>query len=90
MTNISINEYNNSTNNSIIFYPNPTTGMLSWNSDFQIKWIKIYSQSGSLLCKIENIDSNTIYLQNLKDGVYIITCGNENIIYRDKILFLRK
>lgn len=58
-------------------YPNPATGKVTVTSDQNMGYIEIYNITGSLLCNIENINSNSksIDIELLPEGLYILKTG---------------
>lgn len=57
-------------------YPNPTTGLVTVDSESSITRIKIYNQLGQLVAS--NIDQNTIDISIVRQGIYFIEVMDEN------------
>jgi hypothetical protein len=57
----------------IKIYPNPSTGIISIESDFQeVKNIEIHNLEGKALHSISKLDGETIDLSHLESGIYFI------------------
>jgi hypothetical protein len=72
-------------------YPNPTKGVLSWNSEGnltgQIISVWIYDLQGKrLLTKAINNDQNTIDLSELSEGTYILELHTESGLFTERIV----
>ena len=74
---------NDFTEELISFYPNPTTGMLTidTNNSFELE---LYSTSGLLLIKTANVKN--LDLSNLNKGIYILQLKINNKIVTNKII----
>ena len=75
--------------NSLNVYPNPTKGNITielpenFNDEYNID---VYSLSGAkVLTKLINKNNNSINLENLNNGLYIIRLENNGEIYSQKI-----
>ncbi|PKP22910.1 MAG: hypothetical protein CVU05_01830 [Bacteroidetes bacterium HGW-Bacteroidetes-21] len=82
VTNTSLNTYvtvipmsaeNISYEPAINIYPNPAITRLSWNQDLQTNRIRISNLQGKEILSIENPESNNISIEDLSEGVYIIS-----------------
>lgn len=62
----------------IKLFPNPSTGMLSWNNEDTLKTLTIYSSIGKLIESIELNSQSSIDLSHLKSGNYILVFNTEN------------
>jgi hypothetical protein len=63
----------------IVFYPNPAKDKLSWNVKENINKIEIIDLQGSvLISEIIEIYENSLNIQNLKNGYYLIKFYTEN------------
>lgn len=63
--------------NDLQVYPNPTKGIVNFNFNKQIDQIEVYNLSGKRVLRILN--SETINLESLEDGLYLIRIStNEN------------
>jgi hypothetical protein len=56
--------------NDLQVYPNPTKGIVNINFNKQIDQIEVYDLSGKTV--LRKLNSETINLENLKDGLYLI------------------
>ena len=63
--------------NEVKIYPNPVSDYLRIESKNEINFIEIYSKTGSLVFKIEK-SIPTIYLSDLKTGLYFIKINYKN------------
>jgi len=64
-------------------YPNPTKGILEYNgSTLPIQQIDIFDQTGRLVKHIKEVATNTLDLEALNDGIYLVrtqtAIGNSN------------
>lgn len=76
-TSLNINEIEH--NQSLNFYPNPTSGSVYLDIENEIvKNIYIFDLNGKLIITQQNIN-NQIDLSNLQIGTYIIKTDNQNI-----------
>lgn len=72
----------------VLIYPNPTNGMLNWQSNiYSINEINIYSVGGTLVKIISN-PSNTGYvnLKDLSEGIYIVKIISDNKLLLKKLV----
>lgn len=73
--------------NKIQVQPNPTKGLFSVNSQFQIEKIEIFSVTGQL---IKSVNSNTnevsIDLTGVETGVYFLKVNSNGIVSNERIL----
>ena len=74
----------------IRIYPNPTTGIISIESDNnEIKNLEIRSLDGKLIHKVTELKDNTIDLSNLAPGSYILKGVSNNYPFSKKVVILR-
>ncbi|WP_075590698.1 T9SS type A sorting domain-containing protein [Labilibacter marinus] len=68
---VSVNELNGE---GLLFYPNPTSGSLSFKSGINIKSVQIADMSGSMLKSYHRGDlrDNLLKIEGLKAGMYVI------------------
>lgn len=71
--------------NDIVAYPNPTSGKLNILSNTDLQSIEVYSYTGKLITKLDNINGNetSIDLTNQTKGLYfakILTSDNKLIV----------
>lgn len=59
----------------ISFYPNPVKDFIRFESK-SISKAQIYSMNGNLVLESENITNNTLSLQELKQGVYLLVLSD--------------
>jgi hypothetical protein len=73
--------------NKIQVQPNPTKGLFSVNSQFQIEKIEVFSVTGQL---IKSVNSNTnevsIDLTGVETGVYFLKVNSNGIVSNERIL----
>lgn len=64
-----------------LVYPNPTTGLVSWNFE-NIKSISIFDASGKEVFYKETLDSQELNLKNLPESIYFLNFsdGKKNFI----------
>ena len=77
----SINEINNQ--NNIIVYPNPSSGIVNFNLDFNVKSLYIYDYTGKIVEIYNHIQTDYIDLTNKPKGLYIfkfLTAKNSVIL----------
>lgn len=80
---------NNTLDQQIDFFPNPTNGTLKINAQNILSGtIKIHDINGSLInkFKINSDHQNTIQLDHLREGMYFISFENETIFIQQKVL----
>ena len=74
----------------IAIYPNPTDGLfnISFNNpDELMKQIIIVNHLGSVVVNKENPNNNTIDMNNLSSGLYVIKIiSNKGNVYYDKVI----
>ncbi len=59
---------------SVRLYPNPTTGIVNFESNTQISQVKVYSVLGQrLMTKAINSNQSNVDLSNLRSGSYLLT-----------------
>jgi hypothetical protein len=71
-------------NSNIYLFPNPSTGIL--NIDGNFNKIMIYNSLGTL---IHEGFSNTIDLSKLNNGIYSTIVRTDKGIYRDQVILLK-
>ncbi|WP_045474955.1 aryl-sulfate sulfotransferase [Winogradskyella sp. PG-2] len=67
--------------NDLKVYPNPTDGIVNFNFNNQIDHIQVYDLAGKIV--LSKIDAQSINLENLENGLYLIrisTEGNSEMI----------
>lgn len=69
---------------SLMVYPNPSSGMVNINSDKNIIKYDLYSTSGQLI-KSENLNSKTLNISNLSAGIYQVVIHFENGIVTKRL-----
>lgn len=88
--NISSLSLPNETLQGITIYPNPTDGMfnVSFNNPEEcLKQITVVDHLGSVVVNIENPDDNTIDMNNLGSGLYIVKIiSDKGNVYFDKVI----
>lgn len=88
--NISSLSYPNESLYDIAIYPNPTDGLfnISFNSPEELmKQIMIINHQGSVVVNKENPDDNTIDMNNLGSGLYIVKIiSDKGNVYFDKVI----
>ncbi len=64
-----------------LVYPNPTTGLVSWNFE-NIKSVSIFDASGKEVFYKETLDSQELNLKNLPESIYFLNFsdGKKNFI----------
>ncbi|MDA3882059.1 MAG: M4 family metallopeptidase [Bacteroidales bacterium] len=67
------------------FYPNPTSGVVYFDSDIEFE-LKIYSSTGLLLIECANVKN--VDISNFSNGLYFIHLQIDNKIFMNKILKL--
>jgi Secretion system C-terminal sorting domain len=68
-------------------FPNPSTGVIQFNSNSKIESVNIYSVIGELVYTNSQITDNKIDLSDIKKGMYIIQMNDQNNnIVTEKIL----
>ena len=74
--------------NGITIYPNPTNGMINFESDgYNIKKLTIFDVTGKTLIKRTEIQQNEIIdLSSFENGIYIISIQTDNEIFTTKII----
>lgn len=87
---ISTLSQSNESLHGITIYPNPTDGMFNVsfnNPDECLKHITIVNHLGSVVVNRENPDDNTIDMNNLSSGLYIVKIiSDKGNVYFDKII----
>jgi hypothetical protein len=87
---LSVNDSRITKSGSIIFYPNPTTGSVTLESDESnlIQSIYLYSMEGLLLKSIVNCQLSTVNLdlKELSAGIYFLDCVGEKNSQKIKVV----
>ncbi len=82
--------HSNESLHGITIYPNPTDGMFNVsfnNPDECLKHITIVNHLGSVVVNRENPDDNTIDMNNLSSGLYIVKIiSDKGNVYFDKVI----
>lgn len=74
-------------NAEVDIYPNPAKDLLNIKAvNFQIKVIKIYDLKGQLVNMIEDLNTNTIDVSTLSQGLYVIHLLSDSGIVKKKFL----
>lgn len=77
-------------NGNIRIYPNPTTGLISIESDFKdVKNIEIRGLDGKLIQMISELRDNTLDLTHLAPGSYILKGVTNNYPFAKKVVIVR-
>lgn len=63
---------NNNANNSISFYPNPTTGIVNFSKT--LEFVTVFDMAGKTVLSTNNV--NSINIEGLNSGVYFIRINN--------------
>lgn len=75
---------------SFMIYPNPSTGIFNINSNQNIESasIKVFDLNGRIVhqSKAENLESKSLDLKSLQNGIYILNIENEGYNYSQKII----
>lgn len=73
-------------------YPNPTSDILNIESDTQQEWIvSLFDLNGNIyISKKINSQITQLNMENLAEGVYLISMKNKNINHIDKIIKINK
>jgi hypothetical protein len=61
-----------------IFFPNPVKSILRWNSNTSFDQIRIYSVSGILLLQSSNLQTGSLDVSHLQNGMYICQFSKGN------------
>ncbi|MEA3317392.1 MAG: T9SS type A sorting domain-containing protein [Bacteroidota bacterium] len=70
-----------------ICYPNPTTGIINFDVNYELKSLSVYNVVGELIMRNDDIDNNKIDLSNIPKGMYIINLVNmDNESYSEKFI----
>jgi phosphatidylserine/phosphatidylglycerophosphate/cardiolipin synthase-like enzyme len=72
-----------------IFYPNPTSDFICWNNNMKLVSVEIQTLSGKSVFNCKKPSSNKISINNIPNGMYIITAKTEIETLRYKIQIFR-
>lgn len=70
-----------------VIYPNPTNGIVRWNSD-EVKEVQVFSVGGNTMISFPQPGSRQVNISNLPTGKYLIRLSNDNRSVIHKILKL--
>ena len=79
--------YNNSFDNDLTIFPNPTNGILNFTEELQNEKIEIFSLTGQKIFDREVTNINSIKL-NLNSGIYLLRISN-NIRVKNFKIFIK-
>ena len=91
-TTVSYLSTQNFENNKVDYflYPNPTKGILEYNgSTLPIQQIDIFDQTGRLVKHMKEVATNTLDLEALNDGIYLIRIQTATGNLNQKIIIKR-
>jgi hypothetical protein len=73
---------------SFIIHPNPTTGIISFSGDFTgiLMEVKIFDSMGRLVKTVSEFRDNSISLEQLEDGIYLVECISTEEKIQKKII----
>lgn len=74
LTTLGNNEFNNQTSD-VTLYPNPTTGILNFQSQSEIQNVAVFDLSGR---KISEFNSSQVNISNLQKGIYIVKISTQD------------
>ena len=77
--------YNNSFDNDLTIFPNPTNGILNFTEELQNEKIEIFSLTGQKIFDREVTNINSIRL-NLNSGIYLLKVSNNHRVINSKII----
>ena len=77
--------YNNSFDNDLTIFPNPTNGILNFTEELQNEKIEIFSLTGQKIFDREVTNVNSIRL-NLNSGIYLLKVSNNHRVINSKII----
>ena len=77
--------YNNSFDNDLTIFPNPTNGILNFMEELQNEKIEIFSLTGQKIFDREVTNINSIRL-NLNSGIYLLKVSNNHRVINSKII----
>ena len=67
-----------SVQSGISIYPNPAIDMFHVNSDIPVGKVEIFNIIGKKIKTIENVDSNTFNVADLRNGIYLVRIFSEH------------
>ena len=76
---------NNTLDENLIIYPNPSSGILNFNKYLDNERIEIFSLKGNRVFEKIVKNSNSINL-NLESGIYVLKISNESMYINSKII----
>lgn len=65
-------------NQNFNIFPNPTHGVIKFNSNKTINSFKVFDLKGREINKITLLENNSIDIENLEDGIYLIVFHTPN------------
>jgi hypothetical protein len=73
---------------SFIIHPNPTNGIISFSGDFTgiLMEVKIFDSMGRLVKTVSEFRDNSISLEQLEDGIYLVECISTEEKIQKKII----
>ncbi len=86
LTNVGISEQNAIKTNQLYIFPNPTNGVVYWNSEIVITKVEILGVSGRLIAQYQNIAGNKVQLNSFPNGIYFIRFNTESGIFTNKLI----
>lgn len=76
-----------SDNNSIQLYPNPAKSLLYWNNNTNTDKARLYSINGVLLLQSTDLNSRSIDVSHLDNGMYFLQlCKGNQVIHTAKFI----
>jgi|GEM_PF-6617788 len=83
------NQLDQSHQNVVSVYPNPTTDFLNWNSSIEeVSQVNIFDLSGKIVRRFDR-PSSQVYLEDLEDGLYLVNIKTDSQTYSEKVLVKR-
>lgn len=82
--------FSENNNNILNIFPNPTNGIINWQSDYYaIGELRIYSTEGKLIEKRQiNLHKGIIDVSWLKSDIYLLQILVENLLFNQKLIKL--
>src|SRR5690606_13641183 len=76
----------NKNNLDFLLYPNPTSDILFWSKNIQIRKVTVYSVNGDAVL-FQNVSNNSIDVTSLAYGTYLIKLeSGSKIVYHSKFV----